>query len=423
MKQKGKRRRGLAIVTIIVISAILLTIISVGLKIGSSGVLFVSQAHKRNVALAAAEAGVYQAIVSLQQDRAAEGTVSGDLSESGGSYTYELTNGLNSTRKAIVVSTGEFAGVRRTLKVELEPDSAGFQGVSLGGKVYIFDQAYFNAIASTDNPVARPGNAHSEYSAGPNSFVSGDYNGDGQRSRLHVTGALSARGQFDPNLAITSQKSSVNHSQTGYRLDKDKMLEGSFTPGSKAALRPGGTLSQNIVISGELEVVGKLNIPKGVTLHVKGDATFLGGLSGDGQVVVDGNALIRTDSTFDSSVKEGVKLCADGSVFVNHPKASTDDTGIHIPASNTVGDFFAQMPVQATYELSTNLPVDADKGGEFFGWFDRSVDRGDSDFLIWYNGNGTDIYPGLSEDTKSWLSQSRPIQGEIRSWAAANSGP
>ena len=52
------QRRGVALVVILVIAAVLLGIISVGLKMGSDGVLFVSAAHRRNVALSAAEAGV-----------------------------------------------------------------------------------------------------------------------------------------------------------------------------------------------------------------------------------------------------------------------------------------------------------------------------------------------------------------------------
>lgn len=418
-----KRRQGIALVTIIMVSAVLLAVISVGLQLGSSGVLFASQIHKRNVALAAAEAGVYEAMAAIAQDRKISGDFSGTLSDSKATYSYSLSNRLQSARDIVVVSTGEFGNTRRTLRVVLEPDSAGFYGTSLGGKVYVFDQAYVNAVASANNPVARPGNVHSDFSAGPHSFVSKDYDGNGQRSRLHGTGKVTARADFDSQLQVTAREVQTHASQPGYRLDYDEMTSGTFSTGSVGALSSGGTLSTNTRITGGpgAEIQGKLFIPKGVTLHVENDIKFLGGLSGEGQLVVDGNVLIRTDSAFDPSIAEGVKVLATGSAFLTHPHASASTSGVLVPnATNTVGDFFAQLPLEATYELSTNLPVAAPRGGDFFSWFNSNVDHPDANFQLWYNGDGSDVHPGLSEETKSWLDRSRPIHQEIREWADAS---
>lgn len=415
-----KRQHGVALMTVIVVSAVVLVVLSAGLKLGNSGVLFVSQVHKRNVALSAAEAGVYEAILALQKNRLAQGTFQGQLSESGASYSYTLENRFSSHRDAVVTSTGEYGDTKRSLKVLLEPDSAGFSGASLGAKVYVFDQAYFNAVASSDNPVARPGNAHSNYTKESLSFVGRDYDGNG-RWGLHATGTLSAGTNIDQTLNPIARDISPNTTRDGYRLNRQKMLsQGGFTTRSTSELRAGGHLSSNVVVDGPIEIVGKLFIPKDVTLHVRGGkAEFLGGVSGDGQIVVDGDVLVRTDSALDSSVKEGTKIFSEGSAFIVHPTTSGGEEDLNIPPPNIVGDYFAQMPLEATYELSTNLPINAPQGGEFFSWVNSQVGGGggDSNFQLWYNGDGTDIYPGLSEETKTWLNNSRPIQQHIQTWA------
>ena len=158
-----KKSRGIALISILAICAVLLFILGVGLKLGSNGVLFVSQVHKRNVALSAAEAGVYEAMAAIAGNKGFSGTRTGTLSESKASYKAQVTNSLSTAGTLVVVSTGEFGGVKRTLRAELEPDALGFDGVSVDGKVYMFDQGYVNAIASPENPVARPGNIHTQF--------------------------------------------------------------------------------------------------------------------------------------------------------------------------------------------------------------------------------------------------------------------
>jgi hypothetical protein len=414
-----RQRKGVALVAILAIAAVLLGIISVGLKMGSDGVLFVSAAHRRNVALSAAEAGVYEAMVALQADKGFSGPGSGDLTEAHATYSFTVDNDLFGQRVATVISTGEYGGTRRTLRVQLEPDSAGFDGLSVNGKVYVFDQAYVNGIASTASPVNRPGHAHTNFGGG-SAYIAQDFDSDGAATRLHATGDLSAQGGFDTALSRVSRSEETGVTQPQYRLDPVEMASGSFT--TVTSLSP-GTLSGNTEITGDIELTGKLIVPEGVTLVVHGNANFLGGISGDGQVVVDGDVLLRTDANYDPTVEEGIKLCAGESVFVTHPKTSIEDGEISGGEFNEVGDFFAQMPMQATTELSTNIPVEAPRGADFFGWFDSEVGSPNSEFSIWYNGDGTDIYPGLSEETKAWLEQSRTMHTQIAAWAAASAAP
>jgi hypothetical protein len=414
-----KKARGIALISILFIAATLLAILGIGLKLGSNGVLFVSQAHKRNVALSAAEAGVYEAIIAIQVDKTFEGSATGTLTGSQGTYSYEVVNELFTSRVAHVTSTGEFGGVKRTLKVELEPDSAGFDGISISGKVYVFDQAYVNGLASPSNPIARPGNAHSEYLSGSSpSFEGQDFGEDGTTPLFHTSGDLTTRGSFHNALTRVSLSEQVGVSKPAYRLDPLEMASGTFN--TVATIGP-GVVSGNTEVTGDLTVTGKVVVPKGTKLVVHGRAEFLGGLSGEGEVVVDGDAIIRTDSTFDSSIEEGVKLSVGESVFISHPEAEIVNGAVSAEF-DVVGDFFAQMPLQASNDLSIDIPTTAPQGGSFFTWFDSAASSPSAEFSLWYTGDGTDIHPGLSQETKQWLQQSRAIHSAITSWAAGATG-
>lgn len=415
-----RRDRGVALVTILLIAATLMTILAAGLKLGSSGVLFVSQAHRRDVALGAAEAGIHEAMIAIQNDRSFTGTLSGVLTDSKGTYTVQVDNQLIGNSLATVKSVGEYGGVKRTLEVELEPDSGGFEGLALEGKVYVFDQAYVNAIASSDNPISRPGNAHTNFAtAGDFAYKGEDLNSDGTVPNVHVTGELSTKGVFDPTLTRVSKEEETAVSKPLYGLDPVAMTSGSFT---KASVLNPGALTTNTEIDGDITATGKIIVPKGVTLVINGHAEFLGGISGDGQVVVNGDVVIRTDGEFDPDVKEGIKLYSTESVFVAHAEAQIQDGQVVALGGNPVGDFFAKRPTDVDRELAVDLPTSAPSGGDFFGWYDYTVDNQTPDFSLWYNGDGTEIHPGLSPPTKGWLEDSRPLAPEISKWANKGKG-
>ena len=205
------------------------------------------------------------------------------------------------------------------------------------------------------------------------------------------------------------------------------MESGSFTTAS--SLSP-GILSGNTEISladpttDIIEVTGKVVVPKGVKLVIHGSVKFLGGLGGEGEVVVDKDVLIRTDANFDPTVQEGVKLFAGDSVFITHPESSISGGVVNTDFS-PVGDYFAQMPIQANSEISVGIPTSAPKGADFFTWFASGANSSDQEYQLWYDGDGTDIHPGLSQETKTWLNQSTQgsLATEIENWAAGATGP
>lgn len=409
------RTRGIALISILAVAATLLVILSVGLRLGSDGVLYTSQAHQRNVALAAAEAGVYEAMLELESDKGFQGTKQGILTDSKADYEYTVQNNLAAAGIAVVESTGEYGQAKRTLRVELVPDASSFDAISLRGKVYVFDQAYINGIAEPGKPIVRPGNAHSEHD-GSDSFIGRDFDGNGRDAELRVSGDLTAKGTFDSDLDTIQQNKNWGTSKPPYRLDKAEMLSGSFTT---VGSPPSGTVSTNTRVSGDTVFNSPVHIPKGVTLHVEGNAEFLGGLTGEGQVVVDGEVKVFTGADFDPTVKEGVKLYTDDTAIVTHPTTEVDGSdGTFEVEMDPVGDYFARMPGQASRELANGIPTDAPRGAEFFGWVQSSSSSPDQQFDLWYNGDGTEIYPGLSQETKDWLQDANPSQ--IEAWAANN---
>lgn len=410
------KRRGIALISVLIVAAAILSILAAGMKMGSDGVLYVSRSHQRNVALGAAEAGVYQAMLELENDKNFQGTVSGTLSESGASYSFTVTNELWTGSNATVVSTGTLGNVSRTLRVSLEPDTEGFDAISLGGKVYAYDRAYINGIASVQNPVVRPGHAHSEFAGSDGSIVGGDFDGDGENALLLATGDVTTAGTINSDdLDLISRNANEMFSKPGYRLDKDEMLDKTFgTPGMPAD----GVFTGNARFSGDVMFPMKVTIAKGATVHIQGgSASFLGGLEGDGSLVVDGDVIVQTTGDFNPQYNEGITVLSDGSISISHPEAEGNGSGLTYEI-DAVGDYFAQMPPGAASQIATGIPVSAPRDGDFFLWIDSQLaSGGDSEFDLWYNGNGTEVHPGLDSHTKAWLDNSRAIKEDIKSWA------
>ncbi len=415
------RRRGIALISVLMLAAAILAILAAGLQLGASGVLHVSQAHKRNVALCAAEAGVYEAVLRLENDKGFTGTAAGDLVASGGKFSISVTNDLWTGAEATVVSTGTYAGVSRTLKVSLQPDTEGFGALSLGGKVYTYDKAYINGISSAKNPLYRPGNGHSEFGgATDDGFVGQDFNGDGEQARIRATGDLSAAGRFASDLEVVARSKKEMVHEPQYRLNKDEMLAVSFSAGT---VPTDGKFTGSARFNGDVTFPMKVTIAEGATIHIQGgSAKFLGGLEGKGSLVVDGDIVIQTDAEFDSSNDSGLKVLADGSIAISHPEASSDDEGVHYEI-DAVGDYFAQMPPDAPSQIAQGVPVNAPRDGDFFLWIDDQLSGTPSpEFNQWYEGDGSEMNPGLSPSTKQWLGQSRGIKEDIKAWADSANG-
>ena len=419
-----KSRQGIALVTILIVAATVLAILATGLKLGNSGVLFVSQVHRRNVAIAAAEAGVFEVMRELESQRDFSSQVSGTLSESGGTYQAEVSNELSITGRVQVVSTGRSGSVSRTLKVELEPDSTAFAAIGVEGKVYIYDQAYVNGISSASDPVVRPGHAHSNFNEDSKAAFEGRnfFSDDNTVAGFHATGDISSQAIMAPTHLDTVQ----NNLKTGlrkdlYSLNKDTMLAGSPFP---LVTFNGGTLSQSIQVDGDTDFdqfkifSTEVVVPKGLTLHVQGSAEFRGGLSGEGQVVVEGNTIILTSGNFDPSISEGIKLFSGLSVVLMHPTTELDVSRNATDNINKIeldiemdplGNYLAQMPPAAFYEILNNIPTDAPQGSSFFSWFQNETPGQNEDFDLWLNGDDSDLYPGLSPETVEWLENSQGV--------------
>ncbi len=410
-------KRGIALISVLIVSSAILAILAAGIRIGTSGVLHVSVAHRRNVALSAAEAGVYQAMSELEQDKNFEGEGEGTLGASGARYRFTVTNEIWGGGSATVVSTGSLGPVNRTLRVRLEPDTEGFDGLSLGGKVYAYDRAYINGISSASNPLYRPGNAHSEHSSGEDAFVGGDFDGDGEAATLRATGDVTTAGTIDStDLDLIARQAEELVSQNGYRLDKDQMLSGNFP--SATTVPSDGKFTGNARFSGDVTFPMKVTIEEGATVHIQGgSATFLAGVEGEGSLVVDGDVVIQTRAEFHSEYKEGITVLADGSISLAHPEAEASDSGLSYEM-DAVGDYFAQMPSKSPSQIANGIPADAPRDGDFFLWLDTELSSGgDSEFLLWYQGDGSEAHPGLSTDTRAWLENSRPIKEDIKAWA------
>jgi len=421
------KRRGVALISILIVAAALLAIVSAGLKLGSDGVLFASQAHKRNVALGAAEAGVYEAVVRLQADRTFSGSVSGTLAQAGSTYSLTIDNQLASSGVAVVTSTGTFGHVSRTVRVELEPDSKGFESLSLNGQVYVYERVYANAISSVTERLVRPGHIHSEFTT-DDTYVGEPYSASRTTypPRLHATGDIATAGGDLKNsdLDMVAFSENTNESHSRYSLNRGEMMMGGF--GSPVSSLPSGNVvSANTQLLGDVDGNVRFEDPvrvnKGATLYITGNAEFMGGLVGEGKVVVDENVAIRPSSHFDDAVEGGIKLYVGDSAIIVHPDVGTDSEGFTIPETDDskVGDYFARMPMEAALELPTGIPLAAPQGADFYRWYHEKLAESDpgQEFTLWREGDGSELYPGLSFVTKKWLGESSGLVSDIEGWA------
>lgn len=404
---KRTQRRGIALIAVLIVSVAILALVSAGLATGSQNVLFVSKVHQRNVAIAAAEAGVYQAIEIVEGQMDYDGTFTDALSESGADIEVTVTNNMSVDGTIVIVSNGSYGSTERALRVVLRPSGATFGAIGSEGGIYVERNTYVNAIRSMRDTLPDYGNIHTNSSNGVRDLDSG--------GRLSVTGEASSTGSINTGLVDANTVNDNTPTRPLYGLDRAQMLSGTFSSGS---LPGDGQVTSNLRISGDLVTATPVHVPAGVTLHITGDAALAGGVTGEGNVVVDGDATIRANGGFDPNNNDGLAVYVEGAAIVTHPEAEIDDSdGDIIFTEDIVGDYFAQMPPDAAYDLTRQLPVGAPASEDFFQWYRTESGSPSAGFTLWRDGDGSDLNPGLSPSTKAWLDNSIPIETDLTNWA------
>lgn len=401
-----RRRQGIAIITVMLLSGVILAFVLGGLNVAAQHLFQVSALHNRHRALCAAEVGVSKAQYQLEQNPAATATVTGSLDDGS---RYQVTIQRVGTR-AVLHSVGQVAGQSQRLKVTLALDADTFLGVSSRGMINIRKNGYVNGIRSLGDVRSARGNIYTE----------GDIEIEPD-ARLSVTGQASAGGDIDTRDRVDGQVGTGGN-PANLSFTKADLLPASYdieTLTDPSVIPASGEVSQNtrLDIPGPDPVVytQPLHIPAGVTLYVTGDLVLHGGASGEGNLVVDGTLLMRGSEELRVDNPKGLLIYGGKDVLVAHPSAhvdSSDSDGFTAQVS-PVGELFARMPEGVPYLLRQRLPPGAPANVNFFDWYGRQERSPSAAFQEWKNGDGTTLNPGLPTEVTRWLHDAAAIHDQI----------
>jgi hypothetical protein len=399
-----KHSTGLALPLVLMSAFIVLGIILLGLQLSADNVLFVAGVHRRNVAQAAAEGGVYRAIALLEN----QPNYQGQFQESLGDATIEVRveNQLAGAGFAVIESTGRLGRIQKKIQVKIEPSALSFQTVGAQGKIVGRGPNYANGIRAIKNPLNEAVSMHTNF---PND---GAINTTDVGDRLSIRGEASAVGTVGPQVEYITKVENQAPKDL-INIDKGELLQGTFQTGSVPS---NGSVTGNLRVAGNLEFNSPLFLQADSTLHVQGDVKLHKGVAGAGVLVADGDLYIRGSEGLSTQNEEGLLLYADGNINLVHPTA-TGSGDEYVAVVDPVGDFFARMPENGAYYISESLPVGAPNGIDFLNWYkDQSSNPSDS-FSVWRDGDGSEINPGLPANVREWLDSSVEINTELNDWA------
>jgi hypothetical protein len=397
--------RAIALPLVLLSSMIVLGIILLGLQLSSQNILFIAGVHRRNVAQAAAEGGVYKAMARLESDGAFQGTFTEPLGDA--AIEVAVDNQLAGAGYAVIRSTGKSGRFSKTVEARIEFSALSFETIGSEGQIIGRGPNYANGVHSLRNPLTEAVGVHS------NSNIPGAIRLVDASDRFKIGGIASAVGTIAPGIDAV-EKNENEPSRNFIDLDRDELLAGTFNNGT---LPSNGQLSSNLRVTGEVEFHQELVLSNDAVLHLTGDAVFHEGITGKGTVVSDGDLYVRGGENIHLDNDSGVLLYSEQNIHLVHPQATNDGQGEFVSTVDPVGDYFAQMPESAGYYLSQTLPVDAPNGIAFFNWYKSQSVSPSSSFSDWRNGDGTEINPGLPPDVKSWLDASVQINQELNQWA------
>lgn len=399
------RRRGMALITVLLVMSVVAICMLSGIQITGKNLLFLGGVHRNHLCLGAAEAGVYGAIKELEEDPGYAGPLQGQL-RNGSRFSVTVTHSGSIVR---LVSVGSFDQASRTLRVTLGMSSDSFPGLACEGHVGA-GTSFVNGIRTTANPLPDKGNIHTNSAGSP--AIAAD--------RLSVTGEASAVGSISGT--VHGKQKPNDDPLTLGTLNKASLLSGTFTPG---VVPSNGVVSGKLLFQNgsttDLVMDVPLVLQPNSVLHVTGDCVLKKGVTGSGTLVCEGNVIIRGNESIDLNNSKGVVVYAEKDLTVTHPLAEIDtDTERFEAPVDAVGNYFASMPADAPYILGQRLPADAPIGIDFFNWYKAQNSSPAESFSLWRDGDGTELSPGLPPNVKTWLNDSIPLNQQLNDWVSGS---
>ncbi len=421
----ARKKRALALITVLMVSMVLLMIVLTGVQITGRNLFTIGRSHDRNLALYAAESGIYKTLAEIETlDRYPTDGLRPRV-QLGNDSAYQVST----TRSGDLItlrSQGFAPRATRTLEVSvtLSPDS--FYGVVTQGPIGSGDDTFINAVLSTLNPKPGPGNIHTNDASSGAIVAEKITPTDPQR--LSVTGEATSVGQI--SATITGKSQTGAQFVNPQNVDRNSLL-GTAVYTNIPAIPADGIIRGHKRIS-EVDLERPLMIEEGAVLHVTGDLALARGVTGSGTLVVDGESLVRGSETIDTNNPRGVFFYAGGGVALVHPEAAratlsltnftpepatpenpnpvvrpaeSHETYEYVP--DPISTFFADKPADAEFNLRQGLPLDAPTDLEFFEYYEEQSIEPSEAFKLWMDGDETVGLTGLRPEVKQWLAKSK----------------
>ncbi|MFN8607152.1 MAG: hypothetical protein U0931_06450 [Vulcanimicrobiota bacterium] len=323
--------RGFALIYQMLVSVVVLLLVS-ALMIASRQQIFNARGQYQTLrAQYAAEAGLARVISLLQRDSNWRGNLHSELVP-GDDSSYilsELVNNLGGDsaqdsslgattvppHTALIRVYGTASGYRQELEAVVSGGGFWTQGAALlaSHKIEMHDQVFVDGFESLRGGGSVPGSVHTNLGSGSGTVL-------WQGTRLEVTGLISSVSSAPQAIQLSG---ATANAQVGApfrrlpRLDVPQMV-------NRLARRVGPALSGNpVVLDGGthyyegLTLDGDLELRNGARLVIKGDLTVNGSVSGQGALVVDGNARLFGDSRLSGEKNEYVSVLASRNVYLS----------------------------------------------------------------------------------------------------------
>lgn len=335
------KRRGVALITVLIMTAILSMMLIALYASVRGGLLSATTNSKRVAARYVAEAGLVEAMDNLQAGGYAQttGQISGSLS-SGGTWVvdfndsppfgiYDSVNNLNnaigaaeshhgpnsvSSNTALLIVRGEVGGIQSVVEAVV---TRGGGSIATGnaiqgtGGVKIAGDLEVDGLSTLSDSTPAPASIHSNAAAGVG--VEWDNSGGAIAS---ISGTVTSAGGTINLSGYTPGGGAPSTSTPAPFPNID--IQGTIAgkSGSPAPPTGGGSISlvsQDYYQSGDLVINGDLEL-NGSSLHVDGNLIVNGSISGDGSVFVAGETNFYGDANVSTNSADKVALLSHGSV-------------------------------------------------------------------------------------------------------------
>jgi hypothetical protein len=346
------RPRAFALTYFLVVSA-LVVMLTGTIVILCQRQLFTSRSGvDRNGALYASEAGIADATAQLERDGtwttgfskkpllSGEGHYSMTFASNPSTATaFESINNLQGSmaadsyrgpatvppRSALLVVTGQFGSMTRTVEVLLVPgaDPLAFTGMAATGKVDLRGDVSIDGIESLTDRTPVNASIHSNREGGGLQI---EYVPPNPGDSLSVTGNVTSSGSSAVATAIQLAAPSTVAGQASQlppkrfpRINVDALVADQIgNPGPPLPVSGSASLSNpNNYYAGDVVINGDLTLQADARLYVAGNLTVNGSIRGSGAVVVQGDTRFYGDADIKSTGNQSLSLVSKGHVVLS----------------------------------------------------------------------------------------------------------